>query len=132
MIDTGLLAFENGVQEQWLQIDGKLLGALLENFVIGELRKQITWSDLRIRIYHYRTQAHVEVDVILEDKAGRVVGIEIKASESISIRDSKGLRELQESLGKKFIRGIILYTGSQIVPINAKITALPITALWRE
>jgi predicted AAA+ superfamily ATPase len=131
LIDTGLLAFENGLQEQRLLAAGTLLGGILENFVVGELRKQMTWSDLRVRIYHYRTQNNSEVDIVLEDKAGRVVGIEVKASESITPRDSKGLRELQESLGDKFIRGIILYSGSQTIPISEQITALPITTLWQ-
>jgi uncharacterized protein len=132
LIDTGLLAFENDIQEQRLQTDGKLLGSLLENFVVAELRKQMTWSNLRVSMYHYRTtQGEVEVDIILEDKAGRIVGIEIKASDTTTARDSEGLRKLQAELDTNFIRGIVLYTGSQIVPINAKITALPITTLWQ-
>jgi predicted AAA+ superfamily ATPase len=131
LIDTGLLAFENGIHEEWLQTDGKLLGGLLENFIVGELRKQMTWSTIRVRMYHYRTLGNVEVDIILEDKAGRVIGIEIKASDTVTVRDSNGLRELQETLDAKFIRGIILYTGSQIIPINAKIMALPISILWQ-
>lgn len=130
LLDTGLLAFESGIQEQRLLTDGTLYGSLLENFVVSELRKQVTWSTLRVRLYHYRTQSNTEVDVILEDKAGRVVGIEVKGSESFSPRDSKGLLELQQTLGDKFVRGVVFYTGSQIVPVNANIIALPISCLW--
>lgn len=132
LLDTGLLAFENGVQEQRLLTDGTLYGSMLENFVVSELRKQMGWSATRVGLYHYRTQNNVEVDIILEDKAGRIVGIEIKGSETFSPRDSKGLLELQETVGDKFVRGIILYTGSQVVPVNAKIQALPISLLWES
>jgi len=130
LIDTGLLAFENGMQVQRLKSDGTLLGALIENFVVSELRKQMTWNELRVGLYHYRTQANIEVDIILENKAGQIVAIEVKASESIRPDDSNGLRQLREDLGAKFVRGIILYTGSEIVPINEQITALPISYLW--
>ena len=49
-----------------------------------ELQKQIGWSRTRPRMYFYRTQTGHEVDVVLEDSAGNLVGIEIKGSATVN------------------------------------------------
>lgn len=130
LVDTGLLAYLIGANQKRLITDTRLNGGFLENFVIGELYKQATWSNLRIRIFHYRTtQGNFEVDIILEDPEGRIVGIEIKSSETIHTGDFKGLKHLQESIGEKFIRGIVLYPGPRL-PFGKNLYALPISSLW--
>ncbi len=63
------------------------MGPLLENFVAVELMKQISWSDSRVSLYHYRTTAGKEVDFVLEDRGGGVVGIEVKLAASVQARD---------------------------------------------
>ncbi|MEW6638365.1 MAG: ATP-binding protein, partial [Actinomycetota bacterium] len=69
--DTGLAAHLQGVDAQRLSAEPVLAGPLLENFVAMELKKQITWSETRPSLYHFRTQAGREVDLVLEDAAGR-------------------------------------------------------------
>jgi len=48
------------------------------------------------------------VDVVLEDRTGKIVGIEVKAGASVAAQDFKGLRALAEITGKRFHRGIVL------------------------
>lgn len=129
--DTGLLAFAMGLAQERLALDPRLAGQLLENFVVMELRKQIGWSRAQPFLFHYRTQTGQEVDVLLEDRGGRIAGIEIKASASVEPRDVRTLRELAEELGPRFVRGVVLYTGETIVPFSDKIFAVPVSALWR-
>jgi predicted AAA+ superfamily ATPase len=109
--------------------DGSV-GGYLENFVIMELRKQISWSRIRPRMFHFRTQTGQEVDVVLEDPSGRLVGIEVKTAAAVGAEDFKGLRVLAESAGKNFHRGIVVYTGTGIVPFGQNLHAVPITAVW--
>jgi hypothetical protein len=71
------------------------------------------------------------VDLLLEDAGGALVGLEVKASASVSSPDFKGLRNLQAASGEKFLRGVVLYTGSEIVPFGSSLFAVPISALWR-
>jgi predicted AAA+ superfamily ATPase len=61
-----------------------LLGQLLESFVVGELRKQVSWIDPRIALHHFRTATGSEVDVVLEKPDGSVAAIEVKASASVA------------------------------------------------
>ncbi len=54
-----------------------------------EVRKDAGWSEA-VDLFHYRTQTGQEVDLVLEDAAGRLVGIEVKASATITLDDFKG------------------------------------------
>jgi len=128
--DTGLIAHLLGLSEQRIHSDPAFLGPLLENFVVMELRKQITWSQTQPQLYHFRTQTGHEVDIVLEDSAGHVVGVEVKASSTLNARDFKGLRLLSEALGKRFLRGVVLYIGKESVPFGSKLQAMPVSALW--
>ena len=96
-----------------------------------ELRKQISWSETRPSMYHFRTHKNVEVDVVLESPAGDLVGIEVKTAARVRDEDVRGLELLGELAGSKFRRGIILYGGSESVPLGKNLHALPIDALWQ-
>ncbi len=131
LCDTGLSAHLQGVNTQQLTNQPTLFGHLLENFVAMELAKQCTWSDARPQMFHFRTLRGQEVDLLLEDKRRRVVGIEVKSSATVTAADFKNLKVLAEIAGKSFHRGIVLYSGSDIIPFGKKLFAVPIVALWK-
>jgi hypothetical protein len=131
MTDTGLLAAHMGLTRDRLEEEPRLAGPLLENFVILEVRKQVTWSRTRPEMFHYRTQTGQEADILLEDDRGRVAAIEVKAAATVQERDVRTLLDLAETLGKRFVRGVVLYTGDRAVPFSDKVVALPMTSLWR-
>jgi predicted AAA+ superfamily ATPase len=106
-------------------------GHLFENFVVNELRKQIGWSESRVNLHHYRTTAGREVDILLEDAASRLVGLEVKTSATVVRKDFSGFDALSEDTGKQFVRGIVLYTGEQSVSFGKNYMALPVSAMWR-
>ena len=129
LCDTGLVAYLLNLDTTRLERDGALLGALLENFVAMEMQKHISWSQTQPALYHWRTQARQEVDLLLEQRGGVVVGIEIKASSSVSEADFKGLRALRESLGDRFFRGAIFYSGQVPLPFGDRLFAIPLSVL---
>lgn len=128
--DTGLMAHLLSVDETQLANNGNLLGSLLENFVITELRKQSAWAQTRTRLFHFHTHAGQEVDVVLEGDGGQLVGIEVKSSVSVSDSDFKGLRVLAETAASQFVRGIVLYAGQQVVPFGPNLSAVPLASLF--
>lgn len=130
LTDTGLLASLLGLGPDRLRDDPVLLGPLLENFVVMELRKQIGWSRRQPQMFHFRTQTGQEADIVLEDPAGGLVGIEVKASATVGAGDFRGLRTLAELARKRFRRGIVLYLGRESIPFGPQFHALPINALW--
>lgn len=130
LVDTGLAAHLLGADAHRLAANGELLGPLLESFVVNELRKQQGWSRLRSSMFHFRSHAGEEVDIVLEDAAGRCVGIEVRASATVTGHDFRGLRAFAEAAGKHFVRGVVLYTGGEAIPFGERLFALPLPALW--
>jgi hypothetical protein len=110
--------------------DGPVRG-LLENFVVGELARQLTWSQVSARLYHYRDRDQNEVDAVLEDNAGQVVGVEVKAAETVQTDDFRGLRLLRRRLGDRFRAGFVLYCGDESLSFGDQLACLPIAALWK-
>lgn len=129
--DTGLLAHLTGVQISQLNQSNGAIGPLFENFVAMEITKQITWSHTQPQLFHFRTLRGQEVDLLLEDRKGRIVGIEVKASSTVTANDFKNLKILSEIAGKKFHRGIVIYTGLEIIPFGKDLYAVPVQGLWK-
>lgn len=130
LVDSGLLAYLLDINIERALANSTHMGRVLENFVVGELQKQATWSKPEVKLYHCRTTGGEEVDIVLEDRSGNIVGIEVKCSERVSHDDLKGLKYIQAKVKDKFIKGIVLYTGTACVPFGDNLYALPISALW--
>jgi uncharacterized protein len=130
-VDTGLAANVCGLTEARLRRTDSLVGPLIENFVIGELARQLTWAQTRARLFHYRTKEHVEVDAVLEAADGRLVGVEVKAAETVHRSDFAGLRHLQSRLGDRFHFGLVLYAGTTVASFGERLAAAPIDLLWQ-
>ncbi len=128
--DTGLLCHLLGLDETRLKEGSLMTGAALETFVGLELIKQLAWIPHSPKLFHYRTHTQQEVDYVLEDRAGRLVGIEVKKSASPTASDFRGLRHLAEQTGERFVRGILLYAGTETVSFGPGLQAMPISALW--
>jgi len=128
--DSGLLTYSLGATVDRLKAEGTLAGAVLENFVMMELRKQCAWSTARPEMFFWRTTSGVEVDFVLEDRAGKVVGVEVKASATLGSQDARGLRELADTVGKNWLRGIVLYAGREVIPFASNLHGIPLNSLW--
>lgn len=128
--DTGLLCHLLALDEKRLKSDTMMTGAVLETFVASELQKQAAWNRTRVQLYSYRTPKQQEVDIVLEDASGRIVGIEVKKTASPGAGDFNGLRHLRDAAGDRFLRGILLYTGDRNVAFGPRMYAVPVGALW--
>ena len=128
--DTGLLTHLLGATVDRLKGDGNVAGSVLENFVLMELRKQCAWSETRPELFYWRTVSGREVDVVLEDRTGKVVGVEVKAAATLGSNDAGGLHALASAVGKNWVRGVVLYTGAETIPFSANLHAIPIRRLW--
>jgi len=130
LCDTGLLAALAGLDEAALRSERTLVGPILESFVAAELAKQIGWSEAKPTLHHFRTHGGQEVDLVLEDPRGRVVGVEVNSSATVAASDFAGLRALAETAGTSFVQGVVLHLGAGTVPFGPGLTACPVEALW--
>lgn len=129
-IDSGLLATLLGLNAEDVQRDRTQFGHVLETFVFGELLKQTTTSDGDYRLMYYRDADKYEVDVVIENAAGHLVGIEVKATATVKESDLRGLRRWAHLAGDQFKMGILLYDGHETMPLGDGIWAAPLSSLW--
>lgn len=130
-IDSGLLAAVLEVSDISPIQQRSRYGPLLESFVFGELLKFCLWSERRYSMSYYRDKSQREVDFVLEDSQGQLVGIEVKAAATINGADFAGLRQLASLVGKRFVAGLVLYDGEFTLAFGSGLWAVPLSTLWQ-
>jgi predicted AAA+ superfamily ATPase len=101
-------------------------GFWLEQAVFQTLQAWRAMDSASRRITHWRDGGKRDVDFILETPEG-IVGLEIKASQNVTPSDGIGLRALCAAMpkGRPFLRGIVLYGGTEPRSLGGQISALP-------
>jgi predicted AAA+ superfamily ATPase len=98
--------------------------------VYGELLKHATTSVGRYQLMCYRHTNQTEVDLVIEAPNGDLVGIEIKATASVQAQHLRGLQNLAKNAGSHFKMGVLLYDGTETLPLGNQLWAAPISSLW--
>ena len=130
LVDTGLLTHLLDADAARLRRDRTLLGRVLENFVAMEVVKQLSWSERRCRLFHFRTEGGAEVDLVIEAHDGRLVGVEVKSTATLRSQHFNGLKALAEQAGDRFVRGAVAYLGTEVVPFGPNLHGLPLGQVW--
>ncbi|MGH3493619.1 MAG: DUF4143 domain-containing protein, partial [Sciscionella sp.] len=130
LVDSGIAGHLVGMNLRRTRHPSAPVGPLLENFVFGELGRQLSWSSEPVRLYHYRDRDGYEVDALLERASGELVAIEVKAAETVRRQDFRGIDRLARRVGNDLVAGIVLYTGPEPFSFGDRLRALPISALW--
>lgn len=118
MVDTGLACYLLGLKKKQQLLKSPFYGGLLENFVVMECFKHMTWAEEIVNLYHFRDKRKNEVDIVLEQSDGRLIGIEVKASSTVRQNDFKGLRKFEGLTRSLFKCGLVFYTGERFLPFG--------------
>ena len=129
-LDSGLLTALLELSTEEVEKNRTRFGNVLETFVFSELLKHTTTADSAYKLLYYRDADKVEVDVVIENSAGQLVGVEVKASATVNQHDLKGLKKLAKLSGDQFKIGVLLYDGQETLPMGSNIWAAPISTLW--
>jgi predicted AAA+ superfamily ATPase len=129
-IDAGLLATLLDLTAEETQKDKTRFGHVLETFIYAELLKHASTAEGDYQLLYYRDADQVEVDVVIENAANQVVGVEIKSSATVKESDLRGLRKLAGLAGADFKMGVLLYDGDETLPLGDNIWAAPLSTLW--
>ncbi len=134
VVDAGLAARLLGLSSSTLSVPDvaslQQFGHLLETFVVGECRKQLSWLDDIALVGHWRTHDRIEVDLVVETDDGRVAAIEVKSGSRVPAHALAGLRLLRDKLQDRFVAGVALYTGERSYTYDDRIHVLPVDRLW--
>lgn len=117
-VDTGLACHLLGIHDEERLLRSRYYGSLLESMVYMECCKQAAWAREHAVVYHFRDNRQHEVDMVMERSDARIIGIEIKASSSVKSEDFKGLAALAAFAGSAFERGVVFYTGEDVLPFR--------------
>lgn len=113
--------------------DGDLRGRIIDTLVLAQLRPELEVSPRRPRVHHLRDKnGRHEIDIVLDLGRGRVMGLEVKAAATPTLKDARHLRWMRDELGDAFVRGVVLHTGPLPFELDDRIWALPIACFWGE
>jgi uncharacterized protein len=129
LCDTGLLAHLLGADEARIRNDDQVKGKGCETLVFAELIKHAAWAEQDVRLVHYQRDRE-DIDFIIENNAGEIAAIEVKASATIDRRDRRWLEHLRDARPSSFKAGIVIHTGPQTTPLGDRLWAMPFSGLW--
>ena len=89
-----------------------LSGGLFENFVVIELVKYLLARGHQVPLYYFRDNLGNEIDLIWE-RARKVIGIEIKAGQTINSDWFKGQEYLKKIMGNDVSALALVYGGKE-------------------
>jgi predicted AAA+ superfamily ATPase len=128
--DTGLMANLLQWRLDDVLLDADRSGKIVETFVFNELAAQIDLYD-GYRFYHYRDRLGREIDFIVENDRGELLGIEVKVGSSFSSDDCRHMVWFKNNIvPDKPFTGIVLHSGQDALPLGENMYAVPIAALW--
>lgn len=125
--DSGLVANILGWTEEGVYYDDDACGKLVETWVYHEMAS-LADRDFGYTISQYRDSDKREIDFVVENEAGELLGVEVKAG-SVSSDDFKHLKWFGSHLAKSPFTGIVLYSGTRTLSFGAGYYAVPLSAL---
>lgn len=56
--------------------------------------------------------------------------MEVKCTATLRPQHFSGLKALEELAGERFVRGVAVYLGTEVVPFGAALHGLPLGQVW--
>ena len=111
--------------------DRIVMGHIFENYIATEVMKAASALGI-YSVSHFNPVQNQgkEVDFVIESPNGKTIGIEVKLDKTINEKDWANMLILQETIGSRFIRGIIIYTGNELIQTTRSIWAVPVWYLF--
>ena len=126
--DTGTMASLLDWSREGVFFDDDKSGKLMETFAYHELAAEADLA-VRHRLYHYRDEDKREIDFVLSDGEGRLLGIEVKSGSAVRSDDFKHLDWFRGRFSPGMVC-IVLYTGDVVLPFGSKRYAGPFSSLF--
>ena len=132
--DTNLLCFlmQRDMKEIF-KSDTTVMGHVFENFIATEIVKAAkSLGSLSVSHFNPVQYQGGEVDFVLENPKGETVGIEVKLSGTVNEKDWANMGVLSNTIGSRFKKGVIIYSGTDLVQVAGNIWAVPVNYLWEN
>lgn len=127
--DPGLVANCLNWKEDEAYMDSDLSGKLVETWVYHELSAIADAEEQDYEIHHYRDKLKREIDFIITNEDGELLGVEVKSGGMVGQDDFKHLKWFAENLAKSRFTGVVLYAGPDVLRFGEGFYAVPLAAL---
>lgn len=122
--DTGLIAHLTKHSTPSILMNAAINGAILENYVVSELRKEyLNRGIFEIPMYYYRDKDGKEIDIVIEED-GKLYPIEIKKAYSVNksmVKSFDVLKKAELELGT----GAIICLQEEIGALDSETLLIP-------
>jgi predicted AAA+ superfamily ATPase len=122
--DTGLACYLMGISSPETLSSHPSFGNLFESWAACWLSRLAAQLSSPPQFYHWRSAGGAEVDIVME-RDGFLYPVEVKCKTRLSGHDARGIRAFKETYGEKVKRGIVLYAGSECIPVSDVAVAVP-------
>ncbi len=128
--DPGLPPNLLGWNESEARDDADRSGKLIETWVLHELsvRANLEGWD----IWQYRDADKREIDFLVEDGEGNLLGVEVKAGSIVRPDDFKHLRWFKEKMASRGFVGMVMHTGDEVAPFGDGMFAVPMASFFER
>lgn len=133
--DIGLVSYMTGNRNKKSAVLGPQAGALFENFVIQEAVKHYANLGQIPPLYYYRTNNGLEVDLIIEEKLGRIRPCEIKLTKTPHegmIQAIERLRNLNKKKKLFISAGAVICLADRPLALSGNAKAYPLMDFLEE
>lgn len=127
--DSGLVANCLNWKEDEAYIDSDLSGKLVETWVYHELSAIADAEEHDYEIHHYRDKLKREIDFIITNEDGELLGVEVKSGGMVGQDDFTHLKWFAANLAKSRFTGVVLYAGPDVLRFGEGFYAVPLAAL---
>jgi predicted AAA+ superfamily ATPase len=112
-IDTGLVSYLVGLQNEEHTLSGPMAGALFETACVSQFYKRFSAFADSCSLYYYRSSDGLEVDLLIE--TGKTLyPLEMKLASTIDYRQVNSLRKWLEISHIKDVRGLVISTSKEL------------------
>jgi len=112
-IDTGLVSYLVGLQDEDHALEGPMAGALFETACVSQFYKRFSAFADPSSLYYYRSTDGLEVDLLIE--TGKTIyPVEIKLSSTIDYGHVRSLIKWLEISHIKDTRGLVISTSKEL------------------
>lgn len=125
--DTGLVAYLTRYSSPEILQNGSLNGAILENYVVGEIRKTYLNCGKECNMFYFRNKESNEIDIIIESN-GMVHPIEIKKSSNPTLSMVKAFDVLKKS-NLPVGMGAVICAKDNLTALDASTFVIPLRIL---
>lgn len=132
LVDSGLLHHLLHVHDLNALESHPVFGPSWEGWIGEQLMRQVDLLEPAPSVYHWRTQAGAEVDLVFESAGGVLLPVEIKHASRLSPMHLRGLSRFLDDFADRAPLGIVIYRGRDVARLTDNIVLVPVgTALSR-